>query len=130
VSARHKQVGIDLEFIREDFAGFEIAERFFSSRAGSALRALSEGERVDALFDCRVRKEAYIKARGEGLSHPLRTFTVSLKPGEPAALLHTEGDSREGARWSLAGLYPFEGYYRAALAVEGEPPSMCCWRWP
>jgi 4'-phosphopantetheinyl transferase len=127
--AREREVGIDLEFVREDFAGFEIAERFFSPREVSALRALPEGERVEAFFDCWVRKEAYIKARGEGLSHPLHTFTVSLTPGEPAALLHTEGDSREAARWSLVGLYPCEGY-RAALASEGGPPSLSCWRWP
>jgi 4'-phosphopantetheinyl transferase len=127
--ARGREVGIDIEFVREDFAGFEIAERFFSPREVSALRALPEGERVDAFFDCWVRKEAYIKARGEGLSHPLHTFTVSLTPGEPAALLHTEGDSCEAARWSLVGLYPCEGY-RAALALEGGPPSLSCWRWP
>jgi 4'-phosphopantetheinyl transferase len=125
---RGREVGIDLEFVREDFAGLEIAERFFSPREVSALRALPEGERSAAFFDCWVRKEAYVKARGEGLSHPLRMFTVSLTPGEPAALLYTEVDLREAARWSLVGLSPCEGY-RAALAVEGEVLSLSCWRW-
>lgn len=127
--ARGREVGIDLEFVREGFPGFEIAERFFSPYEVSALRALPKGERAAAFFDCWARKEAYIKARGEGLSHPLRTFTVSLTPGEPAALLRTDGDPREAGRWSLVGLSPGVGY-RAALAVRGEAPSLRCWRWP
>jgi 4'-phosphopantetheinyl transferase len=126
--ARGREVGVDLEFVREDFPGFEIAEHFFSPSEVSALRALPEGERAAAFFDCWARKEAYIKARGEGLSYPLRRFTVSLSPGEPAALLHDEGDPQEAGRWSLVGLSPAEGY-RAALAVRGEAPSLRCWRW-
>ena len=123
-----REVGIDLEFVREDFASLEVAERFFSPQEVSALRSLQPEERANAFFDCWTRKEAYIKARGEGLSHPLHLFTVSLKPGEPAALLSTEDDPRETARWSLRELSAGEGY-RAAIAVEGTPPSLSCWRW-
>jgi 4'-phosphopantetheinyl transferase len=126
---RGREVGIDLEFVREDFAGFDIAERFFSAREVSALRALPPAARASAFFDCWTRKEAYIKARGEGLSHPLHAFTVSLTPGEPAALLHTDDDPQEAARWSLVELHPGEGY-RAALAVEGATPPLRYWRWP
>jgi hypothetical protein len=54
---------------------------------------------------------------------------VSLAPGEPAALLHTDGDPQEAARWSIVQLFPCEGY-RAALAVKGGDPSLRCWRWP
>jgi 4'-phosphopantetheinyl transferase len=123
------EVGIDLEFVREDFATLEIAERFFSAREVSALRALPRGERARAFFDCWARKEAYVKARGEGLSYPLALFTVSLTPGEPAALLSTEDDPREAARWSLIELFPGEGY-RAALAVKGARASLRYCRWP
>ena len=126
--ARGRAVGVDIEFVREDFAGFEIAERFFSGREVSALRALPEAARPAAFFDCWTRKEAYIKALGEGLSHPLRCFAVSLAPGETAALLWTEKDPHEAARWSLVELFAGEAY-RAALAVEGEAPTLCCWRW-
>lgn len=125
---RGREVGVDIEFVREDFAGFDIAERFFSTREVSALRALPAEARTAAFFDCWTRKEAYIKARGEGLSHPLHSFAVSLAPGERAALLWTEGDSQEAARWSLIELFPGESY-RAALAVEGEMPTLRCWRW-
>ncbi len=126
---RGREVGIDLEFVREDFAGFDIAERFFSTREVSALRALPPAARASAFFDCWTRKEAYIKALGEGLSHPLHAFTVSLTPGEPAALLYTDDDPQEAARWSLVELLPGEGY-RAALAVEGVTTPLRYWRWP
>jgi 4'-phosphopantetheinyl transferase len=125
---RGREIGVDVEFVREDFAGFDIAARFFSAREVSALRALPPDERTCAFFDCWTRKEAYIKARGEGLSHPLHSFAVSLAPGEPAALLFTDEDPREAARWSLVELFPGEPY-RAALAVEGAMPTLRCLRW-
>lgn len=124
-----REVGVDIEHVREDLAGLEIAERFFSPHEVAALRALPPEERAAAFFDCWTRKEAYIKARGEGLSHPLHLFTVSLAPGHPAALLRTDDDPQEAARWSLVELFPGEGF-RAALAVKGEAPSVLCWRWP
>jgi 4'-phosphopantetheinyl transferase len=127
--AEGRAVGVDIEYVREDFASLDIAEHFFSRSEVAALRAVAEGERAAAFFDCWTRKEAYIKARGEGLSHPLHLFTVSLTPGQPAALLSTEGEPQEATHWSLVELFPGEGF-RAALAVEGETPPVRCWRWP
>lgn len=123
-----REVGVDLEHVRADFAGVEIAASFFSAREVAALRALPPPALAEAFFDCWTRKEAYIKARGEGLSHPLERFTVSLAPGEPAALLRTDDDPREAARWSLVELSPGEGF-RAALAVEGATPALRCHDW-
>jgi 4'-phosphopantetheinyl transferase len=65
----------------------------------------------------RTRKEAYIKAKGEGLSLDLQSFHV-LAQGDSAPQLHIESDSREVARWSLADLDAPAGYV-AALAIEG-----------
>ncbi|MET0647234.1 MAG: 4'-phosphopantetheinyl transferase superfamily protein [Pyrinomonadaceae bacterium] len=127
---RGREVGVDLEFVREDFASFEIAEHFFSPGEVEALRALAPDVRAVAFFDCWTRKEAYIKARGEGLSHPLHLFTVSLGPGEDAALLRTDDDPLEAARWTLVELFPGEGA-RAALAVEAgsSPPRLRIFEW-
>ena len=82
-----------------------------------------------AFFLCWTRKEAYIKARGEGLSLPLDQFDVSLVPGEPAALLSTHRNPHEAFRWSLQELTPAPGY-AAALAVEGHGWHLACWQWP
>ena len=126
---RGREIGIDLEFIREGLEVEEIAGRFFSQREIAALRALPAGLRKCAFFLCWTRKEAYIKARGEGLSLPLDQFDVSLIPGEPAMLLDTRPDSNEARRWSLQELSVAPGY-ASALAVEGHGWSLSCWQWP
>ncbi len=92
------------------------------------LRALSGDMQQLAFFNCWTRKEAYIKARGEGLSLPLDQFDVSLAPGGPAALLSTAGNPQEAFRWSLRELTPGSGYV-AALAAEGDNWELRCWQW-
>ena len=74
--------------------------------------------RRDAFFNCWTRKEAYIKAKGKGLSIPLAVFDVSLPPGESAALLRTQRHPQETFRWSLQALNPEPGYV-VVLAVNG-----------
>ena len=125
---RSRPVGVDVELVCERNASRDVAERFFSAREVAALRALPAAARTAAFFNCWTRKEAYIKALGEGLSHPLHAFTVSLAPGSPAALLATDGDPAGASRWSLAELSPGPRY-AGALAVEGAPPTLRRWRW-
>jgi 4'-phosphopantetheinyl transferase len=127
VFTRGREVGIDVEHARADFAGDDIATRFFSAREVAALRAVAPALRTEAFFNCWTRKEAYIKAIGEGLSHPLDTFAVTLAPGEPAALLHS-ADASESSRWTLRELNPAPGY-AAALAVEGRGWKLRCYDW-
>jgi len=115
--AEGRQVGIDVEKLRRDFATSEIAERFFSIAEREALRALPQDQRHEAFFRCWTRKEAFIKALGEGLSHPLDQFDVSLAPGGPAVLLATRPDAQEAKRWKLWNIY-VPGDYAAALAAE------------
>jgi 4'-phosphopantetheinyl transferase len=126
---RGRKVGIDLERIRSDLAAMEIAERFFSRREITTLQALPTEAQRQAFFECWTRKEAYIKARGEGLSLPLDQFDVSLASGEPVAVLGTPRDPSEAFRWSLRDL-PVAPDYAAALAVEGHGWSVACWQWP
>ncbi|HEX9917920.1 MAG TPA: 4'-phosphopantetheinyl transferase superfamily protein [Pyrinomonadaceae bacterium] len=125
--ARGREVGVDIEHMRADFAGEDIAARFFSAREVNMLRTLPAEARTHAFFNCWTRKEAYIKARGEGLSHPLDAFDVSLIPGEPAALLGTRGDPRELSRWSLHSLDAGEGY-AAAVVVQGTDYTLRLWQ--
>lgn len=125
---RGREVGVDVEFIREDFAGLDIAERFFSLKEVEALRALPPDVRAPAFFNCWTRKEAYIKALGEGLSHPLDTFTVSLAPGEPAALLATENNPTVAHEWTLREVSLEDGYV-AAVAVKGRGYRFSYWLW-
>jgi 4'-phosphopantetheinyl transferase len=126
--ARRCALGVDVEYVRADVAEREIAERFFSASEVSALCALPAAQQPRAFFDCWTRKEAYIKARGEGLSFPLAAFDVSLRPDEPAALRCVRGDEREAARWSLRALDAAPGY-AAALVAEGRDRQLKTWQW-
>jgi len=126
--ARGHELGIDVERIRPEVASEQIAERFFAPGEVAALRALPDHLRTTAFFRCWTRKEAYIKALGKGLAIPLAQFEVSLAPEEPPALLRTQPDPREAARWTLQELDPGSGY-AAALAVEGHGWRVRCWEW-
>ena len=125
---RGRELGVDLERVRPHLADEQIAERFFSPREVAMLRALPTNMRTEAFFNCWTRKEAYIKARGEGLSFPLDQVDVSLAPGEPVALLSAKADPHEASRWSLQELAPGPSY-AAALAVEGHDWRLRCWQW-
>jgi 4'-phosphopantetheinyl transferase len=125
---RGRELGIDVEAVRHDVAVVALARRFFSPAEAAALEALPESVRTEAFFNGWTRKEAFIKARGDGLSLPLDSFDVTLAPGTPAALLSTGWDPAEAESWSLAELSPAQGF-KAALAVTGPPPELCRFRW-
>jgi 4'-phosphopantetheinyl transferase len=125
---REREIGIDLEHVRVDLADRDIAARYFSPREAAALAALPPELQRLAFFNCWTRKEAYIKASGQGLLIPLHQFDVSLAPGEPAALLSTQWNPQEAGRWSLRALTPGPDYV-AALAVEGHHWQLRCWHY-
>lgn len=114
---RECEIGIDIEFIRKDFATLEIAEDYFSESELAMLRSLPERLRTRAFFNCWTRKEAYIKAIGEGLSYPLNKFAVSLIPGKLPELLHVDNNPQEIMRWQFYDPDTPPGY-AAALVVE------------
>lgn len=122
-----RPVGVDVERIREGIDIEGIAGRFFSGREAEALRALPAGERTEAFFRCWTRKEALLKAWGEGLPFGLDRFSVSLSAQE-AAVLETAFDPREAARWWVPALDPAPEFV-GALAVRGGAAPLRCRRW-
>jgi len=115
---RGRDLGVDLEYVKDDFDDELIANRFFSRAEVLALRTVPVALRKQAFFNCWTRKEAYIKARGEGLSMPLDQFDVSLRPDEPVALLNNQREEREVSRWAMQAI-PAPEVYVGALVVEG-----------
>jgi 4'-phosphopantetheinyl transferase len=120
--AEDRELGVDVEHVRTDFASEEVARRFFSRREVETFNALPQHDQVAAFFNCWTRKEAFIKVIGMGLSQPLDKFDVTL--GQPAALLWVSGD--DASRWSLYDL-EVGGDYAGALAVEGQVSRIRCW---
>lgn len=123
---RRRDVGVDVEYMQSDRAEMAIARRFFSPHEVEALCAVPAERQKEAFFSCWTRKEAYVKARGLGLSLNLNLFDVSLAPGEPAALLNIREPGQRLEDWSLHNLTPQDGY-AAALAVKGAPAQVVCW---
>jgi 4'-phosphopantetheinyl transferase len=114
-------LGIDIER-RHYYSDFmKLAERYFSAYEIEELRSLPPQKRSIGFYNCWTRKEAFIKAHGEGLSLALDAFDVSLIPEEPAHLLATRGDLESADKWRLVAFTAFTGF-TAALAVKG---SIC-----
>jgi 4'-phosphopantetheinyl transferase len=116
--AKGRNLGIDVEHVRPESAGEDIARRFFSPREVSDLQSLPEEVRVDGFFHCWTRKEAYLKATGMGLQIALDSFAVNLLPDKPVEFL-----SGVEPRWHLAAYHPAEGYV-AAVVYDGAPCSL------
>lgn len=115
---RGREMGVDIERVREDFNPREIATRFFSPAERQALGSLPEAEQRQAFFRCWTRKEAFLKARGHGLSYPLELFDVSIGAGETEVKLVTRPDEGEAQQWQILSV-PAAGGYAAAVAVAG-----------
>jgi len=125
--AFHRQIGIDVEYMRADVDFEGVARHSFSPVEQGVLHALPVEARKQAFYNCWTRKEAYIKARGMGLSLSLDLFDVSMMSGESAALLTSREDARETGRWAFEELMPGDGY-AGALAVEGHGWQLRCYR--
>lgn len=114
---RNEEVGIDIEHIRPMSDLESIARKFFHPEEWRKLLALSDDDRTPAFFRCWTRKEAYIKAVGEGLFADLDRFEVTLAPGEAPAFIHIDGRPAT-TEWSLFGL-DVGPDYAGAVAIRG-----------
>ena len=109
---RNIPLGVDVEKIKPLPDLNKIAARFFSDSEQSDLSTLSGSAKIAAFYHCWTRKEAVIKATGEGLSMPLDSFRVSFLPGEPARLIKS-ADQRS---WLLKDVESAQGYAAAVAA--------------
>ena len=115
-----RDLGVDVEAIRPMPDAGELVERFFAPGERERFRRLAP-ERRDLVFFCGwTRKEAYVKARGDGLSLPTSAFEVELAPERPPCLLRFDQEPAELERWRFAALEPAAGFV-GALAVEAGP---------
>jgi 4'-phosphopantetheinyl transferase len=121
-------VGIDIECIRPVPDYDHIMRSFFSTIEVEAILALPAADQLQAFFTCWTRKEAYVKATGDGITVPLDRFSVASTPGSPPRLLHVEGAPQEVTRWSFDDI-PLEPCYLGVVALEGKIRAVqhCLW---
>lgn len=119
--ARGREIGIDIEAVRDLPEADDIAARFFSQRENEAYLALRPEDKPLGFFTCWTRKEAFVKALGDGLDHPLDRFEVSLAPGEAARILRVVSTSGEACGWTLQAFAPGPGLVGAVVVQEPSP---------
>jgi 4'-phosphopantetheinyl transferase len=114
---RAGRVGVDVEKIRENLDPLQLGKRFFSPKESEWLGSQPASQRFAAFFACWTAKEAYVKARGAGLSAPLDGFGVIPRPGTAELQLEIYGQPEESRRWSMWQL-DLSPDLRTAVAVE------------
>ena len=91
--------GVDIEFIDRTIDHDGVAQRFFSAREFSELRRIPAAGRKRAFFACWTRKEAVMKATGDGMRMALDQIEVTVDPDGQPRLLSTPGE--QTADWTL-----------------------------
>lgn len=112
--ARGRDIGVDVEQVREDVDIDGLARRLFSARQRRELAAMPPAVRGLAFFELWTRHEACVKATGAGLAR-------------------AGAESHRTAGWSLTSFDAGSGY-AAAVAVRGDgvhvPPAALDIPWP
>jgi 4'-phosphopantetheinyl transferase len=123
-----RRLGVDIEKTRSEVDTAALAERFFSLRERAGLRVLPDHLRVAGFYACWTRKEAFLKATGDGLSFPLADFSVTTHPDLDPELEEIRGNTDARKQWLLADLGGVDGY-RATVASEHSYSSLETYTW-
>jgi 4'-phosphopantetheinyl transferase len=116
----HHQVGVDVEYIRNNFEFSGIAKRFFSKTENIDLLALPAEKQLNAFFNCWSRKEAFIKAIGKGIFYPLDEFSVEVSnKNDGRVQLEFMNDELNTTHWALEALNP-DDEYAGAFAISSQ----------
>lgn len=120
---REREIGVDVEQIKNNFAFAEVAERYFTAGEVCAIRALPQDLQRRAFYQCWTSKEAFLKAKGVGLSGELDEVEIVL-----------DGDRRVRVKsrlpgWCLNEIDPCDGY-AGAMALEANEIDLRCYDWP
>jgi len=121
--SRGREIGIDLEAVRMVPGADDVAVRFFSRWEREAYQALDAHARPLGFVNCWTRKEAFIKALGDGLYFPLDRFDVSLAPAEPARILRVEDTPGDRCGWRMESFSPAPGFVAAVVTESGRRPA-------
>jgi 4'-phosphopantetheinyl transferase len=119
-------IGVDLECIKpiEDIT--DIARQFFSPQEHSKFILVPEDQKIETFYTIWTRKEAFIKAIGEGLSYPLNTFDVAFLSNDPVKILQINNSTIDTAKWSLHSLTfnYLNNLYIIAIITNSPPKNM------
>ncbi|MEO9892384.1 4'-phosphopantetheinyl transferase superfamily protein [Aurantibacter sp.] len=121
--AKQQIIGVDIEKIKNDFNPIELANNVFSNDEINALSEYNGEELYRAFYRGWTRKESFIKAVGEGLSYPLKSFSVTIDNDETASFLSINNENESNQSWHLHSFIPSEGFI-AAITTKGNPKKI------
>jgi len=124
-----REIGVDLEHICEFSDMDKVAEQVFSTKEIAVLRSFPEAEKKEVFFKFWTRKEAYLKAIGEGFSSALDTIDISSYPFNASVSVNAAKNSEDKNHWTVQDLTPLPGF-AAAFAVEVDAAVHQCWQIP
>jgi 4'-phosphopantetheinyl transferase len=127
--SRTWEIGIDIERLHPLADAEGIAQRFFTKMECDGLRNLPDSQKLPAFFNLWTRKEACLKATGDGIIDFLRQVEVSFLADEPARLIRLPGAIEAVHNWILREMNPAPGFV-GALAAPAHDLCLSCWRWP
>lgn len=122
---RKRKIGIDLERVKTDFVTDETIEFCLTPQEIAHIKMLSEARRIEFFFDCWTLKEAYLKASGDGFSISPNRLETSMLSGPAPNFLNSFHESKH-TKFSVQKILSIPNY-KAALAFEGEMPSLKFW---
>jgi len=108
-------IGVDLEYTKQGIDFEDLANRFFNKNEAKKLRRAQEMQ--PSFYRCWTRKEAFIKALGEGLTYPLQNFQVSFLEDEQPELIAIGDDVSETTNWTMLNIDNLPSNYFGAIAV-------------
>jgi 4'-phosphopantetheinyl transferase len=127
--ARNREVGVDVEALRDNLDMSGLARRYFSAAERRWVDSAEPGKLPVVFFSCWTAKEAYVKGRGDGLLFPLDAFQVLPRPDSDVLDLRVYGDAAESCRWSMQRLH-FPPGHLSTVAVEGKCDAVQIFQWP
>lgn len=124
--ASDREVGVDVEHLRDNIEFEMLAARYFSPLEAETLASLEGEDLKRQFFRIWTAKEAYIKAIGQGLQIPLDQFDVAVGSEQQPNLLETRHAPEEQDRWSLHS-FDCGDDYLGTLAIEKPASSPRFW---
>ena len=124
--AQKQNIGIDIEKINHESDHQALMTRFFSKAEQAEFQTIQEATMARAFCACWTRKEAFIKAIGDGVSYGLDKFDVSVDPDKQTPEINLHKPSEE--TWSAVTL-PINNEYMACLVSDRDGDGLSVRRW-
>jgi 4'-phosphopantetheinyl transferase len=125
---RDRAIGVDVESMAPEVSWRELAPRVLSARENAALSALPSRRRAETFLSWWTVKEAYLKARGEGLAIDPRVVELLVTADDASRVVAISGEACGNSRWSVQAMRP-GAHHVAAVVVEGDDSRLTAWQW-